>query len=1225
MSCEEILGKLSGDQRLAATAEHNVVVAAGAGSGKTKTLAARYAWLVMEKGLTVDQILTLTFTNKAVNEMYSRIHGMLEAHRDQPRAGAALADFHKARISTLDSFCAGIARTAARRYGISPDFAVDDSGVRELALEAALPFVLDNRENPALQALLANKKIQIIAEELFARTVLSYGFVTSPPDFAGFLRNQEEKILEEWKQTIQATARRCGVIMGEMPKITDRGRLYLHVQQALACPIPPEPDTGPLLDTSPDPAARETAKQRLRAYFDFLSRLSSANLRYGGAEYAVLKEALKQLRESAGKLAVLANSILQKDITEAIFHLLTKFFGEFDNKKRHAGILCFNDISRLAVDALANHPDIRAVYRDSIKAIMIDEFQDNNGLQRDLIFLLSEKPGRQEKGVPGPGELDSSKMFFVGDEKQSIYRFRGADVSVFRSLAKTLDAGAGGRPALNLKNNYRSKAILIEAFNRIFGGIGPEGEQTASAGKPEAVFLSPVNGSSEVPDFEAAYTRMYSPEEVSAEDRLTPPVHFCFLDRGRMPRADKAALTCHDLEAAFIVRRIKQMVDSRLLIKRRKDSGVTLEPCGYTDFVILQRTYSHQHSLEKFCKDFGVPFSADKPAGLFTDAPINDVYMLLRLLAYPRDRLAYAAVIRSPFARLGDLSLAACMLDEGEPFRAELAQGLPPAEQELYSETAARYRELAQAARTLSVSDLVTRLWYNEGCRYETLWSAPAQVYTELFDVLFKLAQDIDNRGKSLTDFLEYLQALATKEEKPDDQDIPCEGAAGVRIMSIHKSKGLEFPVVFICGGASGGSRRGNSDPIYFHEKWGVSLNLPQAEELPDPCGNFFYALQQDEERKKTEAELSRLLYVAMTRAESCLYFTASLPEQTREEKKLKDLSAMEYSDELIRERLALLREKKIADRNKHEGEKYSSFLDLLLPVLSSQDSRRPFTIEAVPLHTRGELRALAAPAGAEKQTLVSMEAAAAGAAGLYEKARTIEPSAALPVSIPASSLHYTEDEYAQAEFDFSGGDQADKAKPPAGEESLEAILKKAKLEAADFGTIVHSFLETRISGRPAFIPPKMRARLEDEEAQAVRLAAEKMTQDFLDSDLGRLSLASGCRQTEFSILTMVKVRGADGKEKSAPVTGQIDLLFEADNFMHVVDFKTDSAQDPGRHIGQLAVYARAVSDIYGKPVRAWLFYLRTARAEELTRDLQKADIEKIAQTYVRTANLNPD
>jgi ATP-dependent helicase/nuclease subunit A len=168
----KILDRADGDQRAAVVSSRNTVVTAGAGSGKTLVLASRYVWLIMEKGLKNDEILTLTFTNKAANEMYGRIYSMLMAHRDHERVQEALRDFHQAGISTLDSFCAAVARIAAGRYGISPDFNIDAEGVRELALREALPFALERRGDAAVRVLMAENKIREVAEELLAGTVL---------------------------------------------------------------------------------------------------------------------------------------------------------------------------------------------------------------------------------------------------------------------------------------------------------------------------------------------------------------------------------------------------------------------------------------------------------------------------------------------------------------------------------------------------------------------------------------------------------------------------------------------------------------------------------------------------------------------------------------------------------------------------------------------------------------------------------------------------------------------------------------------------------------------------------------------------------------------------------------------------------------------------------------------------------------------------------------------
>jgi ATP-dependent helicase/nuclease subunit A len=1189
MSCSRILEELNPDQRRAATASANAVVAAGAGSGKTKALTARYAWLIMEKGLKVDQILALTFTNKAANEMYGRIYSRLTQEEEDERAREALVDFHKARISTLDSFCAGIVRTAARRYGIPSGFTIDEAGVRELALEAALPFVLENRENPGMKVLLAHGKIRGVAEDMFAAAAREYGFAGGISDFTGFLRNQEEKIFGDWKTKTDAAESLVHAIIRELEEMTETSGEACRAFQEVLRGRPPVPVPGPLF-AEVSAHAKEAAREGFREYFDFLLRLNAINLNQGGAkkkEFAAIRKSRKELKDVLFKdLAALAGSILQRDIPAAVFPLMGEFLAQIAVKKRQAGILSFADIAHLALDALRRYPDIRKVYKDSIKAIMIDEFQDNNRLQRDLIFLLAEKPGRMEEGLPAAEELETDKMFFVGDEKQSIYRFRGADVAVFRGLAKTLGS------ALSLKTNYRSKPFLIDAFNRIFGGASAaeEGGGEAAPALP-AVFLCEDSG---LPDFEAAYTPMHASGEPGPSDSREPCVHFAFLDKGRV--ADNG-LSPAEIEAAFLIMRIKEMKDSSYPVEVRAAGAKTQRPCAWADFAILQRSYANQHYLEKFCKDFDVPFVTDKPSGLFTDAPINDLYMLLRLLAYPMDRLAYAAVIRSPFARLGDLSLALCMLEsEGEPFRESLAEKLPEEDKALYLAAGARYRALAEAAKTLPLTELAVRLWYDEGYRYETLWSAPAQVYTELFDVFFKLAQDAQARGKPLTAFVDYLEELFTREEKLDDLEIPCETAAGVRIMSIHKSKGLEFPIVFVYDGAHGSPDNRNSAFIYFHEQWGLTMNLPPAEELPENAGNYFFLLQKEEEEQKRTAELRRLLYVAMTRAESCLYFTASLPAQTVKEKERKDLTEAEYNDELVRERLRLLAQ----IREGNEPRTVSSFLDLLLPVLGvCSEEVQPFTIEAIPSLGREEVRGRAD----RRRTGASLREAAEEAAANYENALIIVPAPALPPRISVSSLHAAAEDGVRKE-----------PKPSRG--GIDAILRKAGIEASGFGTIVHSFLEARISRTPVLIPLGLLARVEDEkDLREIQAAAEEMTQGFVDSALGRLSLASPYRETEFAIVTQVTLEG-----KTISITGKLDLLFEAENLMHVVDFKTDSEEDPRRHFGQLAVYSRAVGDIFGKPVRAWLFYLRSGQERELTQDIQKVDIEAMVRDYLAGA-----
>jgi ATP-dependent helicase/nuclease subunit A len=1189
MSIETILEDLDDSQRAAAAAGENTVAAAGAGAGKTKVLASRYAWLVMEKKYRPEQIVALTFTRKAAAEMYSRIYKTLKAEKESPEAGKAIADFNNARISTVDSFCASIARAAARHYGISPDFSSDDAAVKELALRASLPFVLDHRDNPALRLLLADRKIRTVAEELFAGTILNCSSISSPLDFEGFITVQARGLLAGWEEKIAEAERLLGDIENDLGGVKREDlNLDISLRKFLAARLP-APDPRLLLEVPRDTEAERALRSRIAAYFEWLASLRLIPLRGGGEAYAGIRENVRSLRDSlCDELETIANTCLQFDIIRSVYPLAAEFQTLCNKLKREAGVLSFRDIARLAVDALRDHPEIRQVYKDEIMSIMIDEFQDNNSLQRDLIFLLAEKKERMEKGLPAPGDLDPGKMFFVGDEKQSIYRFRGADVSVFRGLAE--GGKAGPVRALSLIYNYRSNPALVTAFNRIFPVIFSGAEV-----------------------FEARYFPVTPGGKNQAEYRdreEKPALHICLLD-GDLLEAG-SGLSSYDLEAAHIAVCIRHMIDSGHEIMIREKGKFTRRPCAAGDFAVLVRASTHLYSLERQFKNFGIPSETDKPEELFRDAPLNDLCNFIRLLVYPEDRAAYAAHIRSPFLRLSDSALSACMLyGASKPFDSAVEAYLAPGDLDRYRKGRERYEALREEARACSITELLTKLWYYEGYRYETIWTSESQSYTGFFDLIFELARSMDARGGTLADFIDYLEALVNREEKPGETPAGAERGSGVRIMTVHKSKGLEFPVVFIYGCASGVPNLVNVKTIYDSGKWGPVLNVPQADELPSGKGSYFFNIQKDEEKKMEIAELKRLLYVAMTRAEYELYLTASLSKQSKKEKKEFDLpqetqagtpacagtpSSTGYLLERIKQQQN--REKQIR-----------SFLDLLIPVLADCPDP-PWVIDPIRAYTRQELAAEARKYAASRRTAfkrsapVSQTAAALAALPFYENAEIIETPEPVPLPVPASSLHYESPRPAPDDGRLSE------------ESDLDRMMKRTGLEAADLGTIVHAFLEDYFNNRKPHIPPGILSRLDEADWPAAAEAAEKLGRGFLDSDLGRMSLAASYRESEFPVITSVRPDGGK-KERIIPISGKIDLLFEAEDTIHVVDFKTDRDEREDDHLGQLAAYEQAVKDIFGKKVRAWLYYLRSGRRIELSGRLETVNMETMVHNFL--------
>jgi len=1221
LSVPELLEGLDEEQIKAVTLETNGVIAAGAGSGKTRVLASRYVWLVTEKNLRPEEILTLTFTNKAVSEMYSRIYRYLLNYAESGLSGAARArdaitGFHKARILTLDAFSANIARTAAARYGISPDFNNDEIALRKLARDTALSFVLDNREAPGIRALLVDHKIRELADEIFAGVVLKYSPISSPLDFDGYLSAQRAGILRAWEEKAGEVDGNIAVIVEALPALAGMKNPIKLVETLgeilLKNPPPPAPDIAPLLENS---GAQNTIRHGIKNYFDYYSALITARLpgRYGEV-YAPLVESFRLIKGKDGnglrrELESIANYALNFDLCAGMFGLIKKFQDEFNAKKRRTGLLSFNDVAHLAIDALKAHPDIRKIYRDSIKMIMIDEFQDNNALQRDLVYLLAENPGRTEISVADPEELEKDRLFFVGDEKQSIYRFRGADVAVFRSLENSLSHNGSDAGGAGLSHNYRSRPPLIAAFNHIF----------------EKVFLP--RGSA---DYEAVYSPIMPPEGSDGTD-AGPLATFCFLNGDDLPRDDTEGIRAHDLEAAFIAGKIRDMVNNKEKIPKRTETGAQWVECAWGDFAVLERSYRRQSSLEKYFRRFEIPYNTDRPSGLFNDAPILDLRAYLRLLVYPEDRVAYAALIRSPFARLGDISLAVCMLrmnadaagEEGEPFAGENEPFIPEADRALYRRARERYRHYRDLSRTLTVTELITKLWYEEGYRCETLWAKSAQAYESLFDLFFSLAGECDRRGGSLAEFVDYLEDVINREEKPDDKDIPGEGETGVRIISIHKSKGLEFPVVFIYDSTNSGTGRNFSQLVSYHTQYGLILKIPQAEELP-AGGNYFNDVFQEEEKAKDAAELRRLLYVAMTRAESRLFMTFTLPGQTQEEKREWDIASEEFNEETIRRRLIQL------DENSED--KQETFLKLLLnilpecpsrlcgleviPILSRevpsteirQDRGSPLAIYKQAHNTSAAERRRSDHSGVVRPLVPSTEirkdrgsplAAALAAAPFYDAAEILPEGKTAITVIPASALRYTQESGAVIS-------EAEEPGKPSRYSNLDKLFEQTGLSPADFGTLVHSVLEGRLRGL-RFIPPKIYSRTDEKKLQSLVAAAESMADVFLASELGKRLAASRRVESEFPVVTSVMAEG-----KPVAITGQLDLLFEAENEVIVVDFKTDRIENPADHYGQLAAYYRAAGDIFSKPASVWLFYLRGGTAVNVTQEVERLSLEDL-------------
>jgi len=1130
-SYESVMELLDPNQRAAARVSANSVIAAGAGSGKTRVLAARYLYLVIEKGLPVDEIVALTFTRKAASEMYSRIYASLR-EVDHPLAEEAVNAFHLARIDTIDAFCNSIARNACRKYGISPDFAIDNTGATDLAESLALPFFLERRKSPAIQQLMKRYALAELPARLLANTVIRYSTVSTPLDFASFSKKQSDEIavkFTETTKTIVAGMNRLSLLSGT------GGSTGMKVAKALET-VPGVPDIN--------------VTEEITSIIKTCDGLAGISLpgKVSDPSLVELKETLSDFKKNLyPEFLSIANWVLNGNFIEETFSLLSDFQEIFNRKKREAGILTFADVSRLALDALISDPDLRSAYKSSTGAIMIDEFQDDNAMQRDLLFLIAEKADRTELSVPGPDELCPDKLFFVGDEKQSIYRFRGADVAVFRKLARDLvshDLVSRDRNPCDLGINYRTESALIESLNAVF----------------PSVFLNPsFYPEKDFPVYEASF----SPIKASrTTDGLLPTMDILLVNESNFIKDDHRYLSPSETEAAEVAAQIRNLLDTGYPVR----SGDGIRPCTSDDIAILFRSGTRQHLYEKYLREKGIPSQCESLRGLFSDAPINDLYAVLRLAAYPDDNTAYATVLRSPFVRISDIGFAAAILDrtcenaagpaaQGQTMREPFAKTV---EEVLETEDALRFDRgrklflaLQEMADRIPASEIISWLWYEAGYRYALLLDPQLHRYSELYDYFFELARVADGKGETLATFLDEIQGLMSSGEKIDGLDIPAERSGGVRIMTVHKSKGLEFPVVFLVDSGNEGRGSKNDEPVYFSEETGISVNTGSAEGAANASTNYFYEKGREDEKNREQAEARRLLYVAMTRAETRLFISGTISGE----------------GENIKAILAGILEKKDSNAEKNGTPIIKrSFVDFLLSPLSSGDLPGVTITEILPALQNQT------GAAAQRQTLTTDELQT-----LYERTPLASYAPPEGTHFKATDLRALFATAAAGTVATSGTAAPAEVPQP---DKLDLLMKKTGVSPNDFGTFAHRAIEERFTGIRAFMP------------EEIRPIVNEMADRFFSSKLGKIALDADWKECEYGFITRYPFG-----ETRLTVTGQIDLAFEYGGQTYIIDYKTDRVENPKLHAEQLAVYRKAIGDLRKKPAETWIFFLRSGNA----------------------------
>lgn len=813
---------LSEPQQMAALARSgDVAVTAGAGTGKTRTLVARYLALLAD-GLPLRQIVAVTFTRKAAREMRNRIRQEIGAYlsagladeSESRRWQAAYNDLDAARIGTIHNLCAEILRAHPAEAGIDPRFAVLDETQAALlaqeAVEAALAWAVQIETLTPLFGLLRERPLQDLLLFLLQNRLAVQAITQQLPP---------GHILAHWQSQIQAeqTALLAQLLADPafMAAATVLRRSQAHNPNDLA-EVPRQ-----LAITALDSLEGETLAGQLRnlAVLDEIKLAGGSQKNWPGGkeELDAVKSALKCLRGMWQERPLLKLRLNPQDeaiaaAMPAVYALFVYADQFYQARKAERDGLDFDDLEALSMRLLESQPAVRAYWQAQMSALLVDEFQDTNTHQRQLIRLLCP---------------DAGKLFIVGDAKQSIYRFRGADVAVF-AAEKAHIARQNGR-IIDLDTSYRAHELLLAGINHL---------------------LRPVLGddSPERPSYAAPFAPLRPGTKKLAAGLTTPFVEF-HLALGN--KGDALPLA-----AVGLAGRLAQLHADHDL--------------DYGAMAILCRGSNSFQYYENALDAAGIPYLTVAGKGFYERPEIRDLLNALQAIADPHDDLALAGLLRSPACGLSDVALY--RLRQAQPMGGSLwqtaQQTAADADADLDLRTAVTLvQELNQQVGRKPVADIFKQ--FLDQTQYRAILRRTGQPRA-LRNVAKLLADIHGSELVSVSEFLEYAQTLRDSGSREGEARATAGGA--VQIMSIHAAKGLEFPVVVLGDAGSGSPRSGG---VLVDGRLGILL--PQKDETQEQAAS--YQLGALLAKEQEDAETARLLYVALTRAEQLLFISGAAPQ----------------------------------------------------------------------------------------------------------------------------------------------------------------------------------------------------------------------------------------------------------------------------------------------------------------------------------------------------------
>ena len=858
--------RLTPNQQEALNIEKHVCVTAGAGSGKTTVLVERYLKILREGSTKPQEIVAITFTEKAAAEIKDRIIKELSAEEEgnngeqRDSVQRFRDEMNSAHISTIHAFCSRILREFPFQAHVPANFSVLQGIDQKLLLQETL--------KKTLKAIATTPNHPHRAE--LTHLLQRYGGQQKLLDFFSTMINQRDVVTQltrkiyndrseaEIRKDLEQRIRENLMSTIDIPEFIQCLNVVLQV--ATGKNVKTVRDLTQQLETvySENPNSAETPKLLKQIAVPITIKDGNiAKAAFIGAKIDItdIETEINFLVSAAKKIKALPIQEKETDAdktndpetnnedktddvatddnfllitTRDLLTLYTGILNDYENAKFAQGTLDFNDLQLKTRNLLCDNEEIRQELRKRHKYYMVDEFQDTNELQYELVMLLTDK-------------LKSANLFIVGDPKQSIYGFRGADVRVFEKTKQQIIEKDGLNTSLT--ENFRSLRDTVGFVN---------------------YFFSRIMGDWSENEFEVQYEVLTQARQVNANGAIEILI-------GR--NDDEAAN-----EYTLIAQHIKNLTGKKETIgEHGKHKEESPHPIQYEDIAILLRSRRHLPDIEHALLEAGIPYLTTSGVGFYQRQEIYDIWNYLNFLNAPTENhISLAAILRCPAFGISDAELYEISLQKGTTSFWDKAQNYQECSDYL-SRAIDTLNKHIQLAHRMPVNQLIVTIVNETGMIGTLKTGIYGQQRSANYQKLLELARnfDADENKQTLPDFIEFLNILIT--EEPQEGQAPIkEGSDAVQIMTIHASKGKQFPVVILPRLDRGGQT--DREP-FIDEALGIGFSPLNPEDRYRKTEPSIVTHMKNRASEKEIAEKKRLFYVGTTRAEDRLILSGTLSD----------------------------------------------------------------------------------------------------------------------------------------------------------------------------------------------------------------------------------------------------------------------------------------------------------------------------------------------------------